>query len=181
MYSEKNNTLLMFNGEIYNHNELRSLLEKEGIQFNSSSSDTEVVLNGITLFGPEFIKKLIGQFSIFFIDFKTNQFFLIRDRLGQKPLFYSLAEDEIIFGTNLKSIVSYLQKSEIDQKSLIDYIEFGVVPSPNTIFKNIKKIGPGELHIGNVEKNIYTKKPYIGIQKIILMMKYSMKIIFLNY
>ena len=158
MYSEKNNTLLMFNGEIYNHNELRSLLEKEGIQFNSSSSDTEVVLNGITLFGPEFIKKLIGQFSIFFIDFKTNQFFLIRDRLGQKPLFYSLAEDEIIFGTNLKSIVSYLQKSEIDQKSLIDYIEFGVVPSPNTIFRNIKKLGPGELHIGNVQKNIYTKK-----------------------
>ena len=70
-----------------------------------------------------------------FIDFKTNQFFLIRDRLGQKPLFYSLAEDEIIFGTNLKSIVSYLQKSEIDQKSLIDYIEFGVVPSPNTILR----------------------------------------------
>lgn len=160
MYSEKFNSLLLFNGEIFNHNELRNLLQKEGVLFNSLSSDSEVVLNGISYFGPEFINKLIGQFSIFFIDFNSNNFYLIRDRLGQKPLFFIHTENEIIFSTNLKAILSYFKKAELDQKSLIDYIEYGVVPSPNTIFKEAKKIGPGEIHFGNIKNIISLEKSF---------------------
>ena len=158
MFSEKFNTLLLFNGEVFNHNELRSLLKKEGIIFNSTSSDTEVLLNGISLYGPEFVNKLVGQFSIFFIDYDSNKFYLIRDRLGQKPLFYTHSRNELIFSTNLKSILSYTQNTEVDQKSLIDYVEYGVVPSPNTIFKEIKKIEPGELQIGQIQNEIILKK-----------------------
>ena len=87
MFSEKFQTSVMFNGEIYNHAKLRLDLEKQGLEFNTSHSDTEVVLLGLSFFGIDYVKNLIGQFSIVFIDYKTKTVSLIRDRLGQKPLF----------------------------------------------------------------------------------------------
>ena len=70
MYSKKFNTAVLFNGEIFNHNELRNELELKGVQFHSNNSDTEVVLLGISYFGKDFIKKLIGQFAISFFRFQ---------------------------------------------------------------------------------------------------------------
>ena len=104
MYSKKFNTAVLFNGEIFNHNELRNELELKGVQFLSNNSDSEVVLLGISYFGKEFIKKLIGQFAISFIDFNTNEILLIRDRLAQKPLFYHYDKEGLTFSSNLKSI-----------------------------------------------------------------------------
>lgn len=153
MKSELFNTQVMFNGEIFNHKELRRELESLDIKFNSNNSDTEVVLNGLSYFGEQFIEKMIGQFSIFFIDFKNNSFMLIRDRLGQKPLFYSASNNNIIFSSNLKSIISYFKKFQIDKKSIIDYIEYGVVPAPRTIFKNIYKLKPGEIINGKINND----------------------------
>src|SRR6056300_1416985 len=95
----------MFNGEIYNHRDLRNSMEKEGIQFLTNHSDTEVVLNGIGNYGLDFVNKLNGQFSIFFKNSKLNKVFLIRDRLGQKPLFYHIDKIGISCSTNLKSLV----------------------------------------------------------------------------
>ena len=95
MYSEKFNTLIMFNGEIYNHQSLRNELEEKGVTFKSSHSDSEVVLNGFSYFGLEYVKKLIGQFSIIFFDFNIQSVSLIRDRVGQKPLFYNYDSEKL--------------------------------------------------------------------------------------
>ena len=81
------NTALMFNGEIYNHNELRRNLESNGVKFYSDHSDSEVVLNGLSYYGTSFAEKLVGQFAIAFFNGKDNELSIIRDRLGQKPLF----------------------------------------------------------------------------------------------
>ena len=105
MINERKKTVIMFNGEIYNHNQLRKEMEDDGISFLTSHSDTEVVLNGLSYYGVGFVEKLIGQFSIFFLNINNNKVFLIRDRLGQKPLFYKITNSNIVFGTNLKSLL----------------------------------------------------------------------------
>ena len=145
MISEKFNTILMFNGEIYNHIELRKSLEKENIEFKSSHSDTEVVLNGISKYGIEFVKNLVGQFSITFVDLNLNKIFLIRDRLGQKPLFYSINDENLYFGSNLKSIKKLSNNDTVDLDQVNNYLNLGVVPSPKTIYKNIYKVKPAEI------------------------------------
>jgi asparagine synthase (glutamine-hydrolysing) len=160
MYSDKFNTLLLFNGEIFNHNELREMLKKEEISFDSNSSDTEVLLMGLSIYGESFIEKVIGQFSIFFIDYDKNILLLIRDRLGQKPLFVFEDDKDIVFGTNLKSLATYTNTFEISEESIIDYIEYGIVPSPNTIFKNIKKLQPGELYKYQLTESHFNKQQY---------------------
>ena len=159
MVSKKYKTLVMFNGEIFNHRSLRQELLNEGVNFYTSHSDTEVVLNGLSHFGIEFIDKLIGQFSIFFIDSNRKKAYLIRDRLGQKPLFFSLNQNGISFSTNLKSLVKTIKNKEVDIEQLTNYLNLGVVPSPNTIIKNCFKLKPGE--IIEIELNNFNSKKTI--------------------
>lgn len=159
MISNEFNTALMFNGEIYNHQELRSYLMKKGLKFQTNHSDSEVVLLGISMFGISFIEKLIGQFAISFLDNNSNKLYLVRDRLGQKPLFYSLLGNQILFSSNLKSINDLLS-CEIDSESLNQYLNYGVVSSPNTIYQNIFKLKPGEIleydiDTHQIKKNLY--------------------------
>ena len=80
-----------------------------------------------------------------FYDEKINKMYLVRDRVGQKPLFYMLDNEEVLFGSNLKSIVSAIENVQILDSSLIDYINFGVITSPDTLFKNIYKVEPGAI------------------------------------
>lgn len=143
MFSETFNTGIVFNGEIFNHRTLRRELENQGIVFSTSHSDSEVVLIGLSYFGLDYVKKFIGQFSIVFIDFKTLQVTLIRDRLGQKPLFYYSDENDLFFSSNLKSLLRLQGKFQIDENNLHEYLNFGVIPAPNTLFKKFKKIEPG--------------------------------------
>tara|TARA_Y100001970_G_scaffold293230_1_gene438667 strand:+ start:3252 stop:5045 length:1794 start_codon:yes stop_codon:yes gene_type:complete len=145
MISNKFKTVLLFNGEIYNHKILRQELEKEGVQFISDHSDSEVVLNGFSYYGKSFAEKLIGQFSIVFFDFKLNKILLIRDRLGQKPLFFSNTKNNLVFGSNLESVSEISNEKEISEAEFYKYLNLGVVPSPMTIYKNIYKVRPGEL------------------------------------
>ncbi len=145
MFSRQYNSMIMFNGEIFNHRELRKRLENEGVKFYSDHSDTEVVLNGISKHGKDFVNLLIGQFAFVFIDFNLMKFYLIRDRLGQKPLFYSINDKSISFSSNLRSLVNISGQSSIDYSSLSDYINYGVIPSPKTLFKNVYKLKPAEV------------------------------------
>ncbi len=154
MVSKRFNTTVMFNGEIFNHKELRETLENEGVEFFSSHSDTEVVLNGLSYFGLDFISKLEGQFSIMFFDPNVQKVFLIRDRLGQKPLFYSYNNEELVFSSSLKSLSILEKNTKINDKSLVDYLDYGVVPSPNTIFENIYKLSPAEIIEFDISKNV---------------------------
>ena len=139
------NTVLMFNGEIYNHKILRTELENQNIRFKSNHSDTEVVLNGISYLGIDFVNKLIGQFSISLVDLNLNKLYLVRDRVGQKPLFYTKNRDSIFFGSNLKSVKQLSGKSSLDEWELYKFLNYGVVPSPKTIYKEIYKVKPGEI------------------------------------
>ena len=136
---------IMFNGEIYNHSVLRDMLVKNGKKFKTKNSDTEVILNGLDHFGVKFINQLRGQFSIAYLNKITKKLYLIRDRVGQKPLFYSHDSSSIALGSNLISTAEISGNINIDKESLNEYLECGVVQSPKTIFKNIWKLCPGEI------------------------------------
>tara|TARA_B100001173_G_C16029639_1_gene566014 strand:- start:3354 stop:5162 length:1809 start_codon:yes stop_codon:yes gene_type:complete len=158
MYSKNFSTWIMFNGEIYNHRKLKKILIEKGVEFFTDHSDTEVLLNGISYFGLDFLNSVIGQFAIMFYDEKINKMYLVRDRVGQKPLFYMLDNKEVLFGSNLKSIVSGIENVQILESSLNDYINFGVITSPNTLFKNIYKVEPGSYLEIDFNRTKYTKK-----------------------
>lgn len=162
MLTEDSNYLVMFNGEIYNHSELRHELKKIGAKFITKNSDTEVVLNGFRYLGKDFIQKLRGQFSICFIDKNKNKAYLVSDRLNQKPLYYFLQNETLTFSSNLRSLLKSLNHYSIDEKYINEYLMYGIVSSPNTIFKDIFKMMPGqiiEVEIErskfNVNKNVY--------------------------
>ena len=145
MHSKEYDNILMFNGEIYNYQELRKELESGGVRFNTDHSDTEVILNGISKQGLSFIKKLNGQFAIFFLDNKENKAYLIRDRLGQKPLYYSLNNNNLIFSSNFLSISTVLKNKNINFNSLNDYLNVGVIPGKNTLIKEISEVMPSQI------------------------------------
>ena len=157
MFNLHKNKVVMFNGEIFNHKILRTEMEKDGIKFYSDHSDTEVVLNGLTYYGKDFIHKMNGQFSIAFYDSDTKELFLIRDRLGQKPLFFTKSKSSVVFGSNLIAVVNEFGHKQINKTSFEDYMNYGVVPSPNTIFQDVFKVEPGqiiELDFNNSEISI---------------------------
>ena len=160
MISQKYKTMMMFNGEIYNYKELKADLIKKGVRFNSNNSDSEVLLLGLSHYGVNFIDRLIGQFSIVFFDYEKNDLYLIRDRLGQKPLFYSINEKKVAFSSNLKSLYNLDYEKKISNRQLVNYINFGVVPSPNTIFENVSKVLPGTFIKINLDNFLFEKTTY---------------------
>ena len=145
MTSNKYESEIVFNGEIYNYPSLRKELKNLGEQFTTSHSDTETLLLGFSLKGKSFVNELEGQFSIAFLNRKNNTLTLCRDRLGQKPMYYSINKKEIVFSSNFKSILSYKKNLNLDFEQMTNFIELGIVPSPNTLDKDILKLCPGEL------------------------------------
>ncbi len=167
MYSGESTDLLMFNGEIFNHAELRKELESEGIKFKTSHSDTEVILKGLSTYGPKFIEKLNGQFAIFFLNSKQKKAYLIRDRLGQKPLYYFISNNKFLFSSNFISIKELIDDYQINEESLNNYLNTGVVPTEKTLIKNILEVKPSEIieiDLSNLE--ILTKQIYWDINNI---------------
>jgi len=114
---------VMFNGEIYNHQELRKNLQSNGVRFQTSHSDTEVILHGLDLEGIEFINKLRGQFSIYYFDNRNKKHYLIRDRVGQKPLYYAKNNQSIVFGSNLSAVKELSESGTLDYQQINNYIK----------------------------------------------------------
>jgi asparagine synthase (glutamine-hydrolysing) len=134
---------IIFNGEIYNFKSLRSSLEQEGIVF-TTHSDTEVILHLYLKKGIEAIHDLEGMFGICLYDPRFEKVYLIRDRLGVKPLYYYQNDQQFIFGSEIKSILEALKsKPNICKQSLWHYLTLRYVPSPETIWENIYKLEPG--------------------------------------
>jgi asparagine synthase (glutamine-hydrolysing) len=154
MISNNKENLMMFNGEIYNYKELKEILLRKGITFNSKNSDTEVLLEGLSVFGLDFINNIIGQFAIAFYEIKNKKIHLIRDRVGQKPLFFNLSDRSLVFGSNLISVADLSGYKQIDDKEIGNFFNYGVIKSPNTIYKNIYKLKPAEIITFNLEKNL---------------------------
>ena len=142
MTSEDSKSILMFNGEIYNSVDLRKDLKVNGFKFHTSHSDTETLSAGLDTFGIDFINKLEGQFAFVYINKRIKKIYFVRDRLGQKPLYLKYNEKKISFCSNLKSILEHDKEVSIDQKSLEQYIAYGINFAPRTLFKEVQKIQP---------------------------------------
>jgi asparagine synthase (glutamine-hydrolysing) len=152
--SEGDKIAISFNGEIYNFKELRSSLEKKNYKF-SSDSDTEVILKLFLEYGIEFIQELRGMFAIALYDARDEshgpKLFLIRDHFGMKPLLYSLQGSGLVFGSEIKSLLSSgLVSKEIDDYSLRELLAVGCIYQPKTILKEIRSVNSGSyLEIDN--------------------------------
>tara|TARA_Y100001970_G_scaffold294294_1_gene449959 strand:+ start:29374 stop:31338 length:1965 start_codon:yes stop_codon:yes gene_type:complete len=158
MLSYDNNLVIIFNGEIYNHLEIRKLLSNYLPEnFNwKSESDTETLVNSISIFGLEkTLDKIHGMFAFALYDIKKKLLYLVRDRSGEKPLYYGFADKTFVFGSELKAIRAYSNfNNPLDEKSLNKYFMFSYIPSPNTIYKNIYKLKKGSFLKINIEENI---------------------------
>ena len=158
MYSKDNRFSIVFNGEIYNFREIRKTLEEKGVRF-FTDGDTEVLLEGFIHYGSKILDLLRGQFAFAIYDSLEGSFFLARDRVGIKPLYFALLDEVFIFSSELKAI----EKSEIipfsaDYDSYISYLRHLSVPSSSTGNKNISKLEPGQYLVINKEKSILKNK-----------------------
>ncbi len=160
MQNIKSDACITFNGEIYNYKELRSILESKGHQFNSQS-DTEVILNGYAEWGISVVSKLEGMFAFGLLDISSNRLILARDPFGIKPLYYFNTGQSFGFASELKSLI-YLDPAlkSLDYTSFIDFFVYRYVPSPKTIWKDIRKIPPAEILEVNLETLEMSGKSY---------------------
>lgn len=130
-----------FNGEIYNHRELRAELQARGHIFRTDHSDTEVLVHGWEEWDEALPGKLAGMFAFAIYDARKMRLFLARDQLGIKPLYWGFKDGLLSFGSELKSLAPiYSRKWEIDSDAIRDYLLMGYVPAPGSIFKNINKL-----------------------------------------
>lgn len=155
---------IVFNGEIYNFREIRIELEKSGFKFKSHS-DTEVILAGYAQWGIEVVNKFIGMFAFALVDSKLKKMFLVRDRVGVKPLYYHNAGNVVLFSSELKSFHQHRVFSKrIVDSGLTNFIQFGYTIGSNTIFQNTFKVKPGcFLEIDLANKN-FEEKTYWNVE-----------------
>ena len=154
---KKGKTLLSFNGEIYNFKELKEQLSSE-FEFQTQS-DGEVILAAYLKWGKSFVSHLRGMFAIAILD--GEKLYLFRDRLGKKPIFFMQTNSVFIFASELKALVPYLHKVEMDEDALISYLSFLAPTPPFTFFKSINKLGAGELLV--YENHNFEVKPYFNL------------------
>ncbi|WP_306551699.1 asparagine synthase (glutamine-hydrolyzing) [Daejeonella sp.] len=145
--------VLVFNGEIFNYQELRSSLQNLGHAFNTAS-DTEVILAAFAQYGKEFCKYLRGMFALVIYDRVLNEIVFARDRLGKKPLFIFENEKVIIFSSEVKFFHAFRTiPLEINEESLHNFLSLQYIPGPQTIYKNVSQIKAGELFSYDLKKN----------------------------
>ncbi len=147
IYNTDRTKLIVFNGEIYNYRELKKDLESRGYKFKTNS-DTETIIHAYDEWGVECLKQLRGMFAFAIWDEREQTLFAARDRVGKKPLFYSVANGELVFGSEMKSLLEHGRIArEIDAGALDAYLTFGYVPEELCIFKGVNKLAPGHFLI----------------------------------
>lgn len=167
MLSKSGRLVITFNGEIYNYQELRKVLEQEGSYF-SSTSDTEVLLEGFEKWGYAILDRLIGMYAFAIWDKQKISLFIARDKLGIKPLYYADSQGSFRFASEIKSLLADRRVSrEFDYQALDQYFALSYISAPSTGFKNIKQLKPGS----------YAEINYRGVR---LHQYYSPKITFNN-
>ncbi len=164
MMDKERRIVVVFNGEIYNFRTIRKELQNKGCSF-SSDSDTEVLIYAYKVWGIDFVHKLNGMFSIALYDRSTKDFYLIRDRMGVKPLYYTLSSAGLVFGSELKSLCPHPGfEKKIDRHGLSLFLFHGYIAAPHTIFENTYKLKPGTyLHFKNGCSEI---KKYWSIEEV---------------
>jgi asparagine synthase (glutamine-hydrolysing) len=158
MPNEDGSILVFFNGEIWNHEELRPELERAGHVFRSSC-DTEVLVHGYEEWGEELLPRVSGMFAFAIWDSRNQRLLLARDRVGKKPLYLSETPEGLAFGSDARSVlvVSGL-KPELDETRVPEYLFQRYVDAPQTLFRGITKIRPG--HLLTYDRDRLVERPY---------------------
>ena len=145
MFNRDGSLSLVFNGEIYNHAEIRRELEKiGGCHWKTDHSDSEVVLNAFEKWGIDCLGRFRGMFSIAIWDSRKRELWLIRDRLGEKPLYYSVIHDRITFASEIKALLQDPEQPRaVNPEALYHYLSFLTTPAPHTMFDGIRKLPAG--------------------------------------
>jgi len=150
MFNEDKSISIVFNGEIYNFKQLRNELIKNGHIFRTNS-DTEVIIHAYEQFGNSCVEHLRGMFAFAIWDSRKEILYVARDRVGIKPLFYYRDDKKFLFSSEIKSILRDPSiKREMNYEALEDYLSYGYIPAPKTIFIGINKLYPG--HFMTVSK-----------------------------
>lgn len=142
MWDQSRRYCIVYNGEIFNHRELRRELESKGVNFQSHS-DTEVLLHLYIREKEQCLQSLNGFFAFCVYDRQEQSFFIARDRFGEKPLLYLHDEDKFIFASEMKTMLQYGIDKTLDHTSLLAYLQLNYIPAPDTIFRHVKKLLPG--------------------------------------
>lgn len=149
---------IVFNGEVYNFLEIRTLLEELGYDF-TTKSDTEVVLKSFHCWGIDCLEKFVGMFAFCIIDNKNQIVYLCRDRIGVKPLFFYEKNDIILFASELKAFHEVDGfDGELYKPAVRSFLQYGYIPAPSSIFRNTYKLRQGHYAIIDTKtKNVVTK------------------------
>jgi asparagine synthase (glutamine-hydrolysing) len=136
---------LTFNGEIYNHAEIRSELIKDGFnRWKTDHSDTEVILHAYERWGIDALHKFRGMFAFGLWDNRKKELYLVRDRIGIKPLYYSIHHGRLTFASEIKALLEDPEQPRaVSEEALYHYLSFLTTPGPQTLFDGIKKLAPG--------------------------------------
>jgi asparagine synthase (glutamine-hydrolysing) len=163
MHAYNERYTIIFNGEIYNYRELKDQLEKEKGEVFRTSSDTEVILRMYHHHGNECLAFFNGFFAFAIHDKQSNEVFIARDRMGIKPLIFAKTATSVYFASEMKAMMAFNIKRDIDFVSLQQYFQFNYIPSPSTIFKNVHKLKPGHFLVinnkGEIQEEEYYKIP----------------------
>ena len=167
MESKNKRYIISFNGEIYNFQEIKQKLKEEKVKFKSNS-DTEVLIEAISNWG---IKKTLieisGMYAFALLDKKYKKIYLVRDRFGIKPLYFSFINGLFLFGSQTKSFYKHpAWKKEISNKSLASFLRYGYIPSNQSIFKETCQVSPGSYIIFS-SKGVLKKKRYWNLRNIV--------------
>lgn len=161
VFNEDRSICVIFNGEIYNHPELRAELQKSGHQFQSHHSDTEVLVHLYEQYGEDFLDRLNGMFAIALWDIRRNRLLLARDRAGIKPLYFAKSGSDLIFASEIKSILAHpLIQCPPNYEAIYHYFTFKNIPAPWSAFKGIEQLRAGEKIVyenGNITRSVWWK------------------------
>jgi asparagine synthase (glutamine-hydrolysing) len=142
---ERRGAWLVFNGEIYNHGELRRGLEARGHAYHSRT-DSETIIHLYEERGPDFVNEIEGDFAVALWDSERERLVLARDRVGVKPLYFYRGGGRLIFASEIKSILAHPSVSaEVDEEALYHYLSFLTTPAPSTLFRGVRKLPAGHM------------------------------------
>jgi asparagine synthase (glutamine-hydrolysing) len=161
-FSNDRSMVLIMNGEIYNHRELKKTLIKKNYKF-LSNNDAEVAVNAYHFWGENFLNKLDGQFAIFALNTITNEGLIARDRHGIAPLYFSLNKKRFFFSSSPESLHKQLKlKIKISKKGFADFMVSSCLTENNTFFEQIKYLSPGNFIKFKINKFLKKPKPFIS-------------------
>ncbi len=167
LYNEDGSVVVVYNGEIYNFGEVREELLAAGHRF-TTDCDTEIIVHGWEEWGAACVERFRGMFAFALWDRGKRQLFLARDRIGKKPLYYSLTRTGLlVFASELKALLVHPEvERELDPQAVEDYFTFAYIPDPRSIYRDVRKLEAGHLAVVDCarERPALSPRPYWDLQ-----------------